>query len=395
MATGRFKYIKLKDILEIFRFLIVLPVALIGKIFIHDFWLVGEEKHEARDNGYWFFKYVRENHPTQKIAYVIDKNCEDYKKVELLGKTVSWGGWKHWFWYLVAKKNISSQKGCKPNAAVCYLFEVKLRILHTKRYFLQHGITKDDCDWLYYDVCKFKLFVCGAKKEYEFVKSKFGYPDKAVRYLGFCRFDNLLDCDYKSNQILIMPTWRSYLVRTHIGVSDDTLVKDFTDSVYFSKWADLLISAELNDILEKNDLTVLFYPHRNMQRFLPCFNNLNLSSRIQIADPIKVDVQTAMKESTCLITDYSSVFFDFAYMKKPVIFFQFDEEEYRTNQYKEGYFDYHDNTIGEWSDNKDDLLKILVMNVNNGFHAKENIIEYFEMRDQNNSKRNYEAVKGL
>ena len=26
-----------------------------------------------------------------------------------------------------------------------------------------------------------------------------------------------------------------------------------------------------------------------------------------------------------MVTDYSSVFFDFAYMKKPIVFYQFDE----------------------------------------------------------------------
>ena len=66
------KYVRFKDILACFAFIFMLPIALIAKIFIHNFWLVGEDKHEARDNGYWFFKYVRENHPEQKIAYVID-----------------------------------------------------------------------------------------------------------------------------------------------------------------------------------------------------------------------------------------------------------------------------------------------------------------------------------
>lgn len=44
---------------------------------------------------------------------------------------------------------------------------------------------------------------------------------------------------------------------------------------------------------------------------------------------MKYDVQQLLKESLLLITDYSSVFFDMMYMNKPVIFYQFDENQYR------------------------------------------------------------------
>ena len=68
--TSRIQYVRIKDIFACFIFIFMLPFALIAKVFIHNFWLVGEERQEARDNGYWFFKYVRENNPKQKIAYV-------------------------------------------------------------------------------------------------------------------------------------------------------------------------------------------------------------------------------------------------------------------------------------------------------------------------------------
>ena len=43
-----------------------------------------------------------------------------------------------------------------------------------------------------------------------------------------------------------------------------------------------------------------------------------------------------------MITDYSSVFMDMVYMKKPVLHYQFDEEKFRRGQYAEGYFSYRD-----------------------------------------------------
>ncbi len=390
--TSRIQYVRIKDILACFIFIFMLPIALIAKIFIHNFWLVGEERQEARDNGYWFFKYVRENNPKQKIAYVIDKKCADYKNVKDLGKVIKWGGISHWFWYLVAKKNISSQKGCKPNAAACYLFEVKLRLWRNKRYFLQHGVIMNNLEWLYYKKCYFKLFCVSAKPEYDYVSEKFGYPSGIIECLGLTRFDKLHEkCEIK-NQILVMPTWRENLVRPHGTFTENILKKQFTQSEYFKKWSEFLCSEELQTILSENNYTLLFYPHRNMQCYLDKFKELQLGDNIKIAVPEELSVQQALKESACLLTDYSSVFFDFAYMKKPIVFYQFDEEEFRRSQYKEGYFDYHNNPLGKWSGNLTECLKLIKEQLDNHCPENDRVKEFFELYDDKNCERTYNAI---
>lgn len=386
------KYVQFKDILFCFVFILMVPIALIAKLFIHNFWLVGEEKQEARDNGYWFFKYVRENYPKQKIAYVIDKKCADYRNVKELGKIIQWGGISHWFWYLVAKKNISSQKGCKPNAAACYLFEVKLRIWRNKRYFLQHGVIMNNLEWLYFDKCYFKLFCVSAKPEYEYVSQNFGYPEGIVECVGLTRFDKLHErCEVK-RQVLVMPTWREYLARPHGSASENYLKKQFTQTTYFKSWSEFLCDERLGQILEKYNYTLLFYPHRNMQKYLGKFRDLEVCDRIKIANPEELSVQHALRESACLITDYSSVFFDFAYMKKPIIFYQFDEEEFRRNQYKQGYFDYHNNTLGQWSGELSKCLTILRKQIEIGCPQNDKVKEFFEIYDNKNCERTYQAV---
>ena len=88
---SRFKFVKFKDILSIFALMLVFIPAMIAKIFIRNFWLVCEDKNEARDNGYWLFKYIREKHPEVKVAYAINKKSVDYKKVKDLGKVISFG----------------------------------------------------------------------------------------------------------------------------------------------------------------------------------------------------------------------------------------------------------------------------------------------------------------
>ena len=385
-----FNFINAKDILSLFLLFIVFPFAIVSKIFIRGFWLVTEDENEARDNGYWFFKWVRENRKKQKIAYAINKKSVDYKKVKNLGKVISFGSISHWFWYIVADKNISSQKGGKPNAAVCYLFEVVLGLRRNNRVFLQHGVTKDKAEWLFYENTKLKTFITATIPENEYIVKEFGYPLNNVKLCGFSRFDNLNDNQVDDDLILVMPSWRNWLGRE----SKENKNLDFMKSDYYKCWNDFLNSEALTKILNKHNKKILFYPHRNMQKFLDYFKTNN--KNIEIASWKNYDIQELLKKSAIMITDYSSVFFDFSYMKKPVLFYQFDEKVFREKQYAEGYFNYHETPLGKWADTKENLLKNLdnLLSYKEPFISDEEYGKIFPYNDNKNSERIYNAIKG-
>ena len=386
-----FKYINIKDICNVMIAVLVLPFALIAKIFIRDFWLVCEDKNEARDNGYWFYKWVRENHPEQKIAYAINKKSPDYAKVKDLGKTISFGSVAHWFWYIVADKNISSQKGGKPNAAVCYLFEVVLGLRKNNRIFLQHGVTINKGNWLFYPNTKFRLFITATKQEQEYIAENFGYPPENLALLGFSRFDRLHNIEVDKDMILLMPTWRNWLGRE----SSDNKHLEFIQTEYFKRWNEIITSQTLIDILAKYNKRLLFYPHRNMQKFLGCFKSKD--DRIEVADWKDYDVQESLKKAALLITDYSSVFFDFSYMRKPVLFYQFDEKEFREKQYEEGYFNYRDTVLGKWTDNAPQLFENIEEQLKKdcALMEEDTIKTIFPYWDTENSMRIYNKIKSL
>lgn len=384
-------FLKLRDILHIFLAAFVLPWALLAKIFVRDFWLICEEKNEARDNGYWLYRWIRENKPKQKIAYAVNKNSPDYNKVKGLGKVISYGTISHWFWYIVADKNISSQKGGKPNAAVCYFFEVVLKMRKNNRVFLQHGITINKGEWLFYKNTRIRLFITAAQQEHDYLIENFGYPVRNVQLCGFPRFDALHNVHAETDLILIMPTWRNWLGRD----SHENRDLDFTQTEYYRRWNALLQSDELQAVLEKYDKKVLFYPHRNMQKFLTYFSAT--SDRIEIVDWKEYDIQDVLKRAALMITDYSSVFFDFSYMRKPVLFYQFDEMEFREKQYAEGYFDYHNTVLGKWSGTLPELLVHLEESLASGVPVlnERTIRSFFPLWDTENCKRNYEAIRKL
>ena len=106
----KLRRVKFNDLVQIWK----LPVSLMFVPFYRmrykNLWIVCEDKNEARDNGYWFFKYVRKTHPNQECVYAIAKSSPDYSKVQCLGNTVEFGSLRHWILYLTSVKKISSQK---------------------------------------------------------------------------------------------------------------------------------------------------------------------------------------------------------------------------------------------------------------------------------------------
>lgn len=389
----KLKRVHWNEMLDIWKLLISMICTPIYRIKHRDLWIVCEDKMEARDNGYWFFKYVNEKHPEQECVYAISSKSVDFKKISKIGKTVEYGSLMHWIMYLASTKKISSQKAGNPNAAIFYFLEV-YGLLKDTRIFLQHGVIKDDLKWLYYDVTKMKRFICGAFPEYEFIRDTFGYPKGYVKYTGLARYDGLHD-QQPERLILIMPTWREWIADEDYRLLKYEGTTEISKTNYFVKWNDFLRNPKLKEISSQYNVKFAFFPHRNMQKYMEYFPSGD--EYISVLSAKDIDIQELLKKASLLITDYSSVFFDFFYMKKPVIFYQFDYAMFRARQYGEGYFDYQNNSFSCSLENVDDVISRMVEVINSGFAVDENFKKahrvFFPKYDANNCKRTYEIVK--
>lgn len=384
---GKIKNIKASDMLSVFPFALAAVSAPFFKKKNSTAWMISDREDEAADNGYAFYKYLRESQPNQRAVFVIDPKCGDYAKVSSLGEVVPFGGLKHWLLYLTCQYNISSQGG-QPNSYLCTFLE-KIGLVKSRNIFLQHGITKDYAEYLLPDRRYFENFIAGAKPEFDYVSETFGYKSGTVQYTGFARFDDLHDFDVKKNRILIMPTWRSWLkLRT---VDDDGLEKNIDDSEYLKVWTSVINSTRLADMVQKYNLEVIFFPHSNFQSYLSKFTSDD--GKVIIASKKDFAVQDLLKTSQVLVTDYSSVFFDMAYMKKYSLFYQFDEEKYRKNHYKQGWFDYHDTSIGKSVPTEDELLDALEVIIEKDYQLADDFMQehaqLFPLYDKHNSERIY------
>lgn len=359
-----------------------------------DIWLISERRDEAEDNGYHLYKYIRENHTEKKVYYIIDKNSKSYKKIEKYKTIIQHNSLQHYIYYFLADKHISAfQFFGVPETT--FLWKLESRgIIKKKKVFLQHGIIKEMLPFLTYEKTKYSMFVCGAKPEFKYIEENYGYPKGTVKYLGLCRFDNLHKYEVK-NKILIMPTWRQWLGMSN---TDNDVIKDkenFINSEYFKTYNSLINNSKLEKILIENNIELIFYPHPEMQRFIHLFNSK--LTNIKIAKREENNLQELLKESKVLITDYSSVAFDFAYMKKPLIYYQFDKNKYYTNHFKKGYFDCERDGFGPVIENEEVLISCIEGYILNNIDRSEYIKrsgEFFPLYDQENSKRNYyEIVK--
>ena len=130
------------------------------------------------------------------------------------------------------------------------------------------------------------------------------------------------------------------------------------DGKYFEPFAEQygFNFSELNEVLEKRNFVFLYKPHFYEERVL---NLKKVSERfVTITNDDIGELYNFCGQIDILITDYSSIYFDFIVTRKPVILMPFDYEEYlRTS--RNHYFDYFTQMAGIKALNWHEALKIL------------------------------------
>lgn len=353
-------------------------------------WLVSERGREARDNGYHYFAYLRREHPEINAVYVADPQLPDYDRVAQLGAVVPYRSWRHYLLCAASEMKVSTHvSGYTPDIERYYMLD-KLHIVRGKKVFLQHGIMIDDMKWYHYPNVVMDLFVTTLQKERDFVESAFGYPKGVVRRLGLCRYDALLHPHETKRQVLFMPTWRTYAV-------EGKTQAEFEQTDYFQHWQAVISDPKLEKLLTKYGYDAVFYPHFEVQRFLSAFHTEH--PHVKIGALGQMDVQTLLMESALLITDFSSIQFDFAYMLKPEIYYQFDEARYWGTHHDRGYFDYRVDGFGAVVTTQEALLQAIETALASECavtpEMQKHIRDTFGALDDHNCERNHQAIREL
>lgn len=335
---------------------IKIPIYLILKIILFisyiipknkNIWVFGSFGGSFNDNAKYLFLYIFENHPEIKaiwisnnkntVKFLKDKNFNSYYKWSIKGLFYSFIGkvyfynayisdintWTHgnaikvnlWHGIPIKKIEFDISKG-----TISHIFNKSLK----SRFFYPNHYTKSD------------YILSTSKKVSEMFSSAFRLDTNQCLEFGYPRNDILTYSEDK-----IIDFIKKYEPSSSLELIN-TLKKYEKTYVYMPTWrddgSDFIKESKidfqfLNKILVDNNSCLILKLHNNTK--LPM--NLNSFENIVLFDN-KADIYPILPFTHTLITDYSSIYFDYKLMDKEVVFFSFDKDEYIKD--REMYFDY-------------------------------------------------------
>lgn len=370
------------------------------KPFMHkDIWLISDRINKADDNGEAFFRYMAEKNDKKiKCYFAIERNSPEIPRLRKCGKVIDFA-WRYKFYTLNGAYKVSSYADplcTNPFGATRHFYRDLLQ--NTKLIFLQHGVTKDNvADWLNKYKMNLSLFITTTNQEYaSILDGDYDYDKSQVRLAGMPRYDLLLNAPKKL--ITIMPTWRNYLVQNYdVHRGTRMPVSEFPKSQFFTFYNSLLNHPELLSQAQQYGYTICFMPHPIMQCTIDLFEKNDAVKFFGL----EKSYRDVFAESDMIITDYSSVAFDFAYLRKPLIYCQFDHDEFFSGKhtYGRGYFDYERDGFGEVETTIEGTVACIIDYMRSGCALKDKysarINSTFAFNDKLNCERVYNAILSL
>lgn len=366
-------------------------------------WLISDRSDCAEDNGRALFEYLMNNEETavvresHDIRFVIGADSPDYQKLKQIGPVVEAASDLHKALFVASELVISSAADEWIRNPLGPDLKYFRDMIDNRFVFLQHGVIKDDLSgWLYKLKKNLSIFVTSAHDEWHSIcEGPYGYDASVVKLTGLARFDKL--DNEPAKKIAILPTWRKYAAPDLIpGTSERPYSEAFRDTEYFKFYNRLINDTRILKAMKENGYTGTFYMHPS---------HMNQWKDFQSNDTISVwkdlvPFSRVFSENALLITDYSSVAIDFAYLGKPVIYTQFDIEAFTTgHSYVPGYYDYERDGFGpvcyDYETSVDAIVSAISRDCVEEDVYLDRVNNFFAFRDKNNCRRILDEIKKL
>ena len=353
-------------------------------------WIFMDKPGFTHDNAFNLYKYVDSiNDKKIKKYYVLDKDSKDYNELKKVVNVLDNKSIKHKIITLFADKIISSNINKADIYPFWEDFESFAGLVRAKLIFLEDNITTGIISNKFYRANNdLDLFVCASDKEKDSFldfNNHYNFTEDTVKVLGFPRFDNLIDKSkgLSNKEIVIIPSSSEEI---------SNMEKDeFIQSEYFKRYDELLNNPGLIGFAKSKGYKLVFKPNNDIYKFIDEFNK---HEAVEFDYGMKYE--DILNNGSLIVTDYSPISFDFAYLKKPVIYYQFDK---KSDIMKDSYFDYDKMGFGEVVDNQKELVDLIkdyiYMNCKMKNDYKLRVDDFFKFNDKNNCKRVYEVIKDL
>lgn len=400
--------------IEKIKFLFNMYIALILYFFMKSnfknrkIWIVGGNAGNLYvDNARAIHEYLL-NKSELEVYWVVNKNSTI--KSNIKGKTLIKGSIKNYLYFMNAECALFSHSisaDISPYLFVCPLVnKFHYKIL---KVFLNHGTvglkknkpmnnkTSKIVEKL---VRSYDINICDSEFEKNIkINDWWRVPSETAFVTGYPRYDKLYTSikkisnsennkQYNKKEILYMPTWRNW-----IKLENDNI----ENTEYFQNIVGLLTNDKLISYLNSKNITINVFIHQLMHNYFDKFKNIKFNNCINIL-PKETNIFNEVIKSDMLITDYSSISYDFLFVKKPILFFQFDQDEYQ-NQVG-SYVDLDKQLFGEKAIFLDECVdKIIDISENEFEYRLDQIYKINELSslflkytDNKNSNRVYNVI---
>ncbi len=361
-------------------------------------WLLTDRADRGGDNAEAFFKYLSTNGAMDKyrVVFAVNADSPDFARLQQYGEVVPYGSDEYKALYLAADKFISSQwtyeSPTNPTLNPFRKDRKYVKDLMTGDFiFLQHGVIMNDLSkYGHKHKRNVRLFITSAHGEYRsIVGERYGYTEDEVALTGLARHDQLRSDPDKT--VLFMPTRRSGLER----LSEEEL----KNSEYYRFYNGLINDPRLLKVMEERGYkgVLVLHPVLVNEGVYKAFESNDI---ISIAEKGDVDYTALFEKGSMLVSDYSSTTVDFAYLKQPVIYTQYDRDSFFAGQiYDAGYFSYEDDGFGpvccDYETAVSEIISCIEGGCVMGDKYKKRVDGFFAYRDRDNCKRIYEAIESL
>lgn len=359
----------------IVKIVIAFPIAFIKKSTLkkNSIWLIGIEYDRYENNCKVFFEYL--NRKRENVYWVLNKkNKNEMTKYISEEQMIFRGTIKNYVYAFFARVGVYSASDFDIAPGLYKLFCKNTCLVN-----LSHGYDAiKKMDPLYYQRMPVDIIICASKNEQQFKIENCSAEEEKTVVTGFARCDEF-ECKSpeKIKNIMIMPTWRDWYLEEK---------RTFDELPLYITYKRLLEKME-NDLKFSEPYHIYFLLHPVMADFFEQKELYKSDTITYIFEPSKITYY--LKKSDLLITDYSSISFDYLYMKKPVIFFWFDYEDYSE---KRGLFKDIDSFERICFTDEEVIKTITDISCNKTKYYLLDRNKYWDFFDKKNSERIYNTI---
>ena len=356
-------------------------------------WIYFDKLYKGGDNGEYAITYASKQKDRIHHYYVLNGDSYDFKRIKKKGiKMLKFNSLHHKLMSLYAENIVATHPDIMWFCGYSIILEHGFRDKFSGNIIcIAHGITiqkNAEVQCRSYDNTQF--YTTTSKYEVEHIKKPaYGYNDDEIALTGLARFDGLKSNDQK--QILITPTWRKSCCGTGMLNEVKGYNPLFKQSAYFHVYNSLINDKKLIECAEKTGYKLIFLLHPAMSSQISDYDTNDYVELIQASGDMSYE--KILTESSLMVTDYSGVQYDFAYQRKPLVYYH---PSALPPRFEEGALKYDTMGFGPICTENDEIVDTLCKYMENGCRIEDEYRrradDFFAFDDFNNSERIYNAI---